>query len=49
MCTESSLNVFALVIAFATAFAVPVLQYCSLLLLAVLPRLARLRRRPTDS
>ncbi|WP_329461071.1 TMEM175 family protein [Streptomyces sp. NBC_01431] len=45
--TESYLNVLALVIAFAIAFAVPVLQYYSLLLLTVLPRLARLRRRRT--
>ncbi len=41
--TESHLNV----IAFAIALAVPVLQYYSLPLLAVLPRLARLRRRRT--
>ncbi|WP_406070369.1 TMEM175 family protein [Streptomyces sp. NBC_01020] len=45
--TESWLNVLALVIAFAIALAVPVLQYYSLLLLAVLPRLARPRRRST--
>ncbi|WP_405753686.1 TMEM175 family protein [Streptomyces sp. NBC_01411] len=45
--TESCLNVLALVIAFAIALAVPVLQYYSLLLLAVLPRLARLRGRRT--
>lgn len=36
-------------VAFAIAFAVPVLQYYSLLLLAVVPRLARLRHRRTDS
>lgn len=47
--TESSLNIFAMVIAFAIAFAVPALQYYSLLLLAVPPRLARLRRRRTDN
>ncbi len=45
--TESYLNVLALVIALAIALAVPVLQYYSLLLLAILPRLARLRRRRT--
>ncbi|MFD8457491.1 hypothetical protein ACFV27_28940 [Streptomyces antimycoticus] len=45
--TESWLNVLALVLAFAIALAVPVLQYYSLLLLAVLPKLARLRRRRT--
>jgi hypothetical protein len=36
-----------LITAFAIALAVPVLQYYSLLLLAVLPRLARLRGRRT--
>ncbi|WP_405559526.1 TMEM175 family protein [Streptomyces sp. NBC_01180] len=45
--TESYLNVLALAIAFALALAVPVLQYYSLLLLAVLPRLGRLRRPHT--
>lgn len=45
--TDSYLNVLALVIAFAIALAVPVLQYYSLLLLAVPPRLARLRHRRT--
>ncbi|MFJ3694709.1 TMEM175 family protein [Streptomyces sp. NPDC090052] len=45
--TESYLNVFALVIAFAIALAVPVLQYYSLLLLAVPPRLGHLRGRRT--
>ncbi|MGA6160712.1 TMEM175 family protein [Stenotrophomonas sp. NPDC087984] len=45
--TESWLNVLALVLAFAIALAVPVLQYYSLLLLAVLPRLARSRRQRT--
>ncbi|MBR7676650.1 DUF1211 domain-containing protein [Streptomyces daliensis] len=42
--TESWLNVIALVIAFAIALAVPVLQYYSLLLLAVAPRLVPLLR-----
>ncbi|MGW7597576.1 TMEM175 family protein [Streptomyces antimycoticus] len=45
--TESWLNVLALVLAFAIALAVPVLQYYSLLLLAVLPKLARSRRQRT--
>ncbi|MDJ1134665.1 TMEM175 family protein [Streptomyces iconiensis] len=43
--TESYLNVLAVAIALVIALAVPVLQYYSLLLLAVLPRLERLRRR----
>ncbi|GAA2600833.1 TMEM175 family protein [Streptomyces axinellae] len=43
--TESYLNVLALITAFVIALAVPALQYYSLLLLAVPPRLARLRRR----
>ncbi|QTI87358.1 MULTISPECIES: hypothetical protein [Streptomyces] len=47
MYTESWLNVLALVLAFAIALAVPVLQYYSLLLLAVLPKLARSRRQRT--
>ncbi|MFF1693328.1 TMEM175 family protein [Streptomyces sp. NPDC058257] len=44
--TESYLNVIALVVAFALALAVPVLQYYSLLLLLVAGR-ARLRGRRT--
>ncbi|MFJ9089529.1 TMEM175 family protein [Streptomyces sp. NPDC102384] len=47
MYTESYLNVFAVVIALVIALAVPVLQYYSLLLLAVLPAMARLRGRRT--
>ncbi|MCB5905915.1 TMEM175 family protein [Streptomyces pinistramenti] len=43
--TESYLNVLAVAIALVIALAVPVLQYYSLLLLPVLPRLERLRRR----
>ncbi|WP_405164467.1 TMEM175 family protein [Nocardia sp. NBC_01499] len=47
--TEGRLNVIAMVLALAIALAVPVLQYYSLLLLAILPRLPRLRgRRSTD-
>ncbi|WP_078849980.1 TMEM175 family protein [Streptomyces sp. NRRL F-5126] len=42
--TESYLTVLALVVAFAIAIAVPALQYYSLVLLAVPPRLARPRR-----
>ncbi|MEV1025028.1 TMEM175 family protein [Streptomyces sp. NPDC050264] len=45
MYTESYLNVLALVIAFALALAVPVLQYYTLVLLVVPPRLMRLRGR----
>lgn len=43
--TESYLNVIALGIALALALAVPVLQYYSLLLLAVPPRILRFRGR----
>lgn len=43
--SESYRNVLALAVAFAIALAVPVLQYYSLLLLAVPPRLSRLRER----
>ncbi|MBP0460727.1 DUF1211 domain-containing protein [Streptomyces bomunensis] len=43
--TESYRNVLALAVAFVIALAVPVLQYYSLVLLAVPPRLARLQRR----
>ncbi|MGW5867096.1 TMEM175 family protein [Streptomyces sp. NPDC055239] len=43
--TEGYLNVIALAIAFAVAFAVPALQYYTLVLLVVPPRLMRFRGR----
>ncbi|MFD8570244.1 TMEM175 family protein [Streptomyces sp. NPDC059639] len=47
--TDSCLTVVALVVAFAIALAFPVLQYYSLALLAVPPRVSRLRARRAAS